>query len=593
MPKENNNRKRLFLIDGYAMLYRAHFAFIRAPLITTDGLHTSALFGFSSQVLNLLKNEEPDYIAAVFDTDKKTFRHKLYEDYKATREKMPEEMRSQLPFLWQILESMNITTLSKVGFEADDIIGTLAKDAAELGLDVYIVSGDKDFMQLVNDHIFLYASADRGMEIKIYDKDGVKEKWGVPPEKIIDLLGLMGDSSDNVPGVRGVGEKSAVKLIKEYGSLEKALDNAEQVTNKRVRTGLLDCKEEALLSKELVTIDTSVSLDSGIAALERKDFNLDTLADLFKKLEFSSLFSMIGQFQKMPEIEEFESPTKDYQTLLTLNKLNSFVSDCKKASLVSFDLETTSVDPMNAEIVGFSFSIKPNTGVYIPVRYSDKKKIHFGDDELAAVLKALRPVFESSEILKTGQNVKYDSLILKRHGIQVTGMIFDTMIAAHLINPASRSYKLDNLSKEYLNYKMVPIEDLIGSGRNQKLMEEVPLDKIAYYAAEDADVALQLTAIFKKRLKEDDLNKFFSRVEVPLIEVLRDMEMEGVYVDKNILKKMSIKLGGELEDSVKGIITEAGTEFNVNSTQQLAQILFDKLRKRYWSVCEINTRCRG
>ncbi|GAG28840.1 unnamed protein product, partial [marine sediment metagenome] len=246
-----------------------------------------------------------------------------------------------------------------------------------------------------------------------------------------------------------------VKLIKEYGSLEKALDNAERVTNKRVRTGLMECKEGALLSKELVTIDTNVSLEKGITDLERKEFDLDSLADLFKKLEFSSLFGQISQFQELPEIDEFESPEKDYQTLLSLKELDAFVTDCKKASIVSFDLETTSVDPMRAEIVGLSFSIRPNGGVYIPVRYLDKKEIHFGDDELATILETLRSVFESSDIPKTGQNVKYDSLILKRHGIRVAGLVFDTMIAAHLINPASRSYKLDNLSKEYLNYKMV------------------------------------------------------------------------------------------------------------------------------------------
>ncbi len=576
MSEKKNNRKRLYLIDGYAMLYRAHFALIRNPLITRAGLNTSALFGFTNQLLSLIRQEEPDYIAAVFDTAEKTFRHKRYPEYKATREKMPEEMRAQLPYLWDILKALRIETLSKAGFEADDIIGTLAKKGQAEDIDVYIVSGDKDFMQLVNEHIYLYIPPGRGLGAQIIDHAGVMKKWGVPPDKIIDLLGLMGDSSDNVPGVRGVGEKSAVKLLLEYGSLEESLNNAEKVTNKRVRNGLLEHREEALLSRELVTIDTEVDLDRDIDDLERNEFDADAIIEMFQKLEFSSLLSQIADVNIIPE-KETDKPVKDYNIINNTKQLKSFIKSLKLNNLLSFDLETTSVNPMLAEIVGLSFSTKSNTGFYIPIEYLDKSNNNFGDDDLAEVLSKLKPIFENSKIPKTGQNVKYDALILARHGIQVKGLEFDTMIAAHLLNPASRSIKLDTLALHYLNYEMTPIEELIGTGKNQKSMAEVPLETISHYAAEDADVAFQLTTIFQKLLKEEDLDKFYRKVELPLIDVLMEMELNGTFADKKYLNEMSHKLGIQLEKSVREILKTAGTEFNVNSTQQLAQILFDTL----------------
>ena len=293
MPHNNKENKRLYLIDGYAMLYRAHFAMIRNPLINSKGMHTSALFGFVNQIMKLINNEKPDLMIAAFDSPQKTFRHERYPEYKATREKMPEEMIEQLPFLWNILDSMDIPLLEEPGFEADDIIGTLATQASKKGLDVYIVSGDKDFMQLINDKIFLYAPSGRQADIKIYDKQGVEDKWGVPPEKIIDLLGLMGDSSDNVPGVMGVGEKTAVKLIQEYGSLEASLENANNVKNKRAREGLLNSKENAILSKELVTIETQMDLKINLSDLNTNNIKKESLAEIFQELEFESLTKQI------------------------------------------------------------------------------------------------------------------------------------------------------------------------------------------------------------------------------------------------------------------------------------------------------------
>ena len=573
MSYKKSNRKRLFIIDGYAMLYRSHFALIRNPLINSKGMHTSALFGFMNQVLKLLRKEKPDYLMAAFDTSKKTFRHEMYPEYKATREKMPEEMKAQLPYLWKLLKAMKIPTLEEPGFEADDIIGTLAVRANESNLDTFIVSGDKDFMQLVNDNIFLYSPSGRQSEIKIYDKIGVEDKWGVPPEKIIDLLGLMGDSSDNVPGVMGVGEKTAVKLLKEYGTLENALDHADEVKNKRAREGLQSGREKALLSQELVTIDINMNIDANFEEMATDGFDVNELDTLFHELEFQALINQIKTFKSEVPIKNNESQ-KDYKSLLDLVEIQKFTNSIKEDEWLSFDLETTSLDSMSCDIVGFSFSNKVNQAIYIPIIYKEKETNLF-DDHLNSVLDILKPVFENSKIPKTGQNIKFDALILRNHGLKVFGLKFDTLLAAHLINPDSRNLKLESLCFEHLNYRMIPIEDLIGKGRNQISMAEVELEKITYYASEDADVALQLTHIFEEKLKKQNLNNFFNEIEMPLLPVLLEMEFNGMFVDAKMLSLMSQNLGNKIDELTSSIQKEAGTEFNINSTQQLANILFD------------------
>tara|TARA_B100000609_G_scaffold199482_1_gene203299 strand:+ start:4400 stop:7117 length:2718 start_codon:yes stop_codon:yes gene_type:complete len=573
MPVNKTVNKTLYLIDGYAMLYRSHFALIRNPLINSKGMHTSALFGFINQILKLINNDKPDLMVAAFDTSKKTFRHEKYPDYKATREKMPDEMIGQLPYLWKILESMGIPTLEKPGFEADDIIGTLASMASKENLEVYIVSGDKDFMQLVNENIFLYTPSGRKADIKIYDRNGVIDKWGVPPEKIIDLLGLMGDASDNVPGVPGVGEKTAVKLIKEYGSLEASLDHADEVKNKRAREGLQNARSEALLSKDLVTIDTNMDLNIDFSTLKTNDIDKESLALIFQELEFETLQKQILG-DDIPISKKKDAPKKDYRTLYSEEDIKNFLGSIKEGEWLSFDIETTSVNPMSCDIVGFSFSNKQNTGVYIPIHWPDSKDSLF-DDYITKVLELMRPVMENGLIPKTGQNVKFDSLILLRNGIKVAGIKFDTMIAAHLLKPELRSFKLENLSLEYLDYAMVPIEDLIGKGKDQISMAEVDIDKISFYASEDADIALQLTYIFEKKLDDENLSKFFNEIEIPLLPVLTEMEFNGMYIDSALLKTMSIKIGKKLDGLIKDIYQESGFEFNINSTQQLAKILFD------------------
>ena len=573
MSAKKSQRKRLFLIDGYALLFRAHYAMIRNPLITTAGQHTSALFGFINMVFRLIRQENPDYLAAAFDRKEKTFRHERYPEYKANRDEMPQELQDQLDHLWKLLAAMNLPNISKAGFEADDVIGTLAKEGEAVGLDVFIFSGDKDFAQLITEHVFLYSPIVRSSEINIIDPEGVKEKWGVPPEKFIDYLGLMGDASDNIPGVMGVGKKTAAKLLQEYGSLETALENAENVKNKRVREGLLNGVENAHLSKELVTIITDMDLDCDISKFDRKEFDINALTDLFVELEFNALLDQLEEFGANP-VEELKE-NKNYTTITEKNGLKKFFKKLSKEKLVSFDLETDSVSPMQTALVGMSFSTTKDEGVYIPIQYGDKAQNNFGKDDLKEVLALARPILEDHKVKKTGQNIKFDALVMKKHGINVAGITFDTMLAAHLIKPEGRSYKMDNLSLEYLNYRMVPIEDLIGKGKNQISMSDVDLEKASFYAAEDADVALQLTEIFQKRLDDEDLTEFYEKVELPLVPVLVNMEYDGVYVDEKQLIDKSDELGKKLDGLSAEILAEAGTEFNINSTQQLANILFD------------------
>ena len=426
MSLSKNNKKRLFIIDGYATLYRAHYALIKNPLTTTAGLETSAVFGFANQVFQLLEEENPDYIVAAFDSKGKNFRHELYEQYKANRSVMPDEIQLQLPYLWELLDGMNIPVLRKEGVEADDIIGTVAKMCEKDDLQCNIVSGDKDFMQLINDKTLLYAPQARRKEKEIFDKDKVIEKWGVGPEHIIDLLGLMGDSSDNVPGVQGVGPVTAKKLILEFGSIENIYDNIDQIPNEKLKEKLLTDKDNAFLSKKLVTILLDVPVNASIADFERKEADKTKLESIFKELEFTGLLKKIGG-DANATIQTTERK-KEYDLITTLKRLEDFADSIKEGEWLSVDLETTSVNPMVAEIVGFSFSVKKDTGIYVPIHYKDKVENLFGDNDLKVAIDILKPILENEKIPKTGQNIKYDALIMKRYGINLSGIAFDTMI---------------------------------------------------------------------------------------------------------------------------------------------------------------------
>lgn len=566
--------KRLYLVDGMAIAYRAHFAFIRNPLLTSDGRHVSAAYGFIKSILKLIYDENPDYLAVVFDAKEKTFRHEKYPEYKATREKMPFEMRPQIQWINELLDSMNIPVLTIPGYEADDIIGTLARKVPHNEIDCYLVSGDKDFMQLVNEHIFLYSPAVGSKELKIYDADEVKKKWGVRPEQIIDLLALMGDSSDNVPGIPGIGEKSAVKLLQTYGSLEEVIANAEKEKNARIRNSLIENKDAGYLSRELVTIKTDVPVEPDLKTFKYSEFNKEALKKNLEKLEF---YGLINELQLGISSQDVR---QDYTIVDTLSDLNVFFKTLAEQKAFAFDTETDHVDANRADLVGLSFCFKKGRASYIPVKFLNKEKELFGDeDDLDTILSQLKPILENPAILKIGHNIKYDMLVLKKYGIETVGPFFDTMIAEYLLNPDMNSYKLDNLSLRYLNYRMQPIEELIGEKKSQQItMDKVPLDKAGFYAAEDADITWMLYDILKGKIVEEKLNEVFEEIEIPLIPVLTRMENHGVYVDVEFLNEMQGEVDKEIHKITNKIYTDAGESFNINSTKQLGYILFDKLK---------------
>lgn len=578
---------KLFIIDGMAIAYRAHFALIRNPLVTSDGRHISAAYGFLNALLKIVRDESPDYLAVAFDSKEKTFRHKKYPDYKATREKMPFEMRPQIQWIKDILSAMNIPIIEMPGFEADDIIGTLARRAESEKIDTYMVSGDKDFMQLVSDHIFLYAPATGKRLLTIYDKAGVEEKWGVPPESIIDLLGLMGDSSDNIPGVKGVGEKTAVKYLQKYGSLDALLKAAPDISNEKQRDKLLEEADIARLSRDLATIDVNVPMKIEWRDMQAdSDFNREELLKHLKELELYKFIKDLGLEEKEAkrgregkkrkgegekrkgegEKERWgeEERKQKYICCDTPKKVKDIAEKLQKRNVFALDTETDGIDPVSAPLVGLSFAFTPWEAYYIP--YTPE------------LLDILKPVLANEKIMKVGQHIKFDMIVLQQHGAAVAGKLFDTMLAAYLLNPDNNSYKLDLLSDRYLHYHMQPITELIGEKKSQQiLMSEVDLDKITFYAAEDADITFQLYGVFSKKLEEASLLKVLEDIEVPLIPVLQDMEMDGVYLDVPFLKNMSRTIGQKMTRAMENIYDIAGGVFNINSPKQLGQILFKKL----------------
>ena len=578
--------KRLFLIDGMAQIYRAHFAMIKNPLTTKDGRHTSAIFGFMNSLFKLLRDENPDYIAVVLDCKEPTFRHKLYTEYKATRDKMPDELVEQLEPLYEVISHTNIPILKKPGYEADDIIGTLVKKAEQAGLVTYMVTGDKDMMQLVSETTFMYSPGNRFKPTTIYDQIKVKEKWGVGPDGIIDMLALVGDTSDNVPGVDGVGPKTAKKLLDQYKDIETILEHADEAKNKRVREGLQNGRDLVHLSRELVTIHCDVPVEFHIEELIRKDMDGEALTYDFQDLE---MYSLITQVEALSGngVVALEQPDKNYQTILTQTDLDLLITTISNAELISFDLETTSITPLQADIVGLSFSVKANDGYYIPVEYPEKESKP--GLTLDAVLEKLKPIFENENNRFCGQNIKYDALVLSRYGIHLGNIVFDTMIAEYMLHPEKNSYKMDYLSIDYLNYRMGPIDNLIGTGLHQKSMAEVPLEDIAFYASEDADIAFQLAEILKDKLEKESLFEPYNDIEIPLIPVLTTIEKNGVYLNLDFLADLSRQFGEGLEKLTEKIHQMAGREFNINSPKQLGEILFDELelkpiRKRSTAV---------
>ncbi|MDH4223638.1 MAG: DNA polymerase I [candidate division Zixibacteria bacterium] len=565
MPESVKKKKRLFLIDGSALAYRSYFAFIRNPLINSKGEDTSAAYGFTSSILKLLREENPEYIGVVFDTKAPTFRHEIYKEYKSTRAKMPEEMVCQLPRIVQLVEGLNIPILEMERYEADDLMGTLARKAKEKGLEVILVTGDKDFMQLVDEDIKVLNPRKSGEEIELYNKKKVKEKFGVPPEKVTDLLGLMGDTSDNVPGIPGVGEKTALSLIQQFGDLEGVLANADKVSKKNISQKLKEYANLARLSKKLVTIETEAPLDLDLKKLAKKEFNLPRLKELFKDLEFTRFLQEVTSSEKQDEAK--------YYTLNEKEELEKLLSRIETKKEFTIDTETTAKNPMESELVGISISLEKGEAYYIPLGHQQGKNL-----DLDYVIKRFKPILEDEKIKKVGQNLKFDLKVLKNYGICLRGIVFDTMIASHLLNPLSRQHNLSSLALEYLDYRKMAISDLIGTGKKQKSFATVPVETATRYSCEDADYTLRLKSLFEPRLEEHSLEKLFYEVEIPLIQVLADMEMNGISIDIEYLKEFSSQMDIELSKTVNQIYQLAGKEFNLNSPQQLSKVLFEDLK---------------
>jgi DNA polymerase-1 len=557
--------RRVFLVDGTALAYRSYFAFIRNPLINSRGENTSGVFGFTSALLRLLEKESPEVLAVVFDPPTPTFRHEKFAEYKATREKMPEEMRGQIAVMKEVADALGIPVLEVDRYEADDVIGTLARRAAAEGADVYLVTPDKDFLQLVGGRIRIYDITKKAGEAEVLGPKEVEARFGAPPERVVDVLALMGDASDNVPGVPGVGEKTARDLVTTFGSVEDVLARAEEVKKKSVRESLLANRETALLSKDLVTIDTAAPVAATLDDLRRKERDRSRLFSLFERLEFRTLLKEV----------EADAPKDEhrYEMVASDAALAALVARLEKADRFVLDTETTGLDPLRAELVGLSFSFLPREAFYVPLNLPGEP-FRGG---ARGVLDALRKALSDPKKAKVGQNAKYDVLALSTAGVEVRGLAFDTMIASYLIDPSLRQHNLDFLALKYLEFKKIPTSDLIGTGAKQITMREVPPERVSEYACEDADVTLRLEAILSQRLESMGLGPLFREVEMPLVDVLVDMERTGVKVDVAALEAMGRDLGERLERLAREVQDDAGVAFNLASPQQVASVLFEKL----------------
>ena len=598
--------KKLFLLDAYALIYRAHFAFIKRPLINSKGVNVSCVNGFTSLIWDVIQNEKPTHIAVAFDLSGPTFRHDMYEPYKAHRDEQPEDITIGTPYIKKIIEAMNIPVVSCKGYEADDVIGTLAKQAENEGFEVYMITSDKDYGQLVSDNIFLYKPGRMGNEVELLKKEDICATWGIKRvEQVVDMLGLQGDAVDNIPGVKGIGPKTAQILIEKYDSIEGIIENAAELPEKQ-RIQMLENKEIALLSKKLARIDTEVPIQFDSTVYQIDPINKELLTELFRELEFRSLAKKIlgkdlgalensdsdapvqtdlfGNVIEQPEKKvsmaanahlvnkTVENTPHKYHLVDNEDKMKGLVKLLSSQKEICFDTETTGLE-IGSELVGISFSIEAQEAYFVIFPENQEKT--------KAYLELFRPLFENENIDKIGQNLKFDMLVLRWYGIEVKGRIWDTMIMHYILEPDQR-HGMDYLAESYLGYSPVPIENLLGKGAKKKItMRDVPLEKLKEYAAEDADITWQL----KQKLDgilAGELRKLYLEIEEPLIKVLADMEWNGVNLDTPFLADYSLKIEKDIEVLRKEILETAETPWlNLDSPKQIGDVLFDKMKIPY------------
>jgi DNA polymerase I len=606
--------KKLFLLDGHALVYRAHYSYISRPLINTKGFDTSAINGFTSTLWNIIQKQQPTHIAVSFDLPGGTFRNEMYSEYKANRDAQPEQISLALPYIFKIIEAFNIPILTKENYEADDVIGTIAKKAEKQGFQVFMMTPDKDYGQLVSENVFMYKPARSGDEAEIWGVKEVCENWNIQrTEQVIDLLGLQGDSVDNIPGVPGIGPKTAATLLQKYDTLEGVLANVHELKGKQ-QEALINFADQAKLSKILATIDLDVPIEFDEEALRIEDYNREALSEIFKELEIRTLAAAIlkgsstaqpsaappsaakqnaasaasqnaqmdlfgGTVDEAIEAQAHRIADKNidntphiYHLIEGQGACAALAIELAKATMISFDTETTGIDATQADLVGISFAIKESEGYYIPVPAQKA--------DAQVIVDIFKPILENPAIIKIGQNIKYDMIIFKHYGVQVRGLLFDTMLAHYLIEPELR-HNMNYMAESLLNYAPIAIESLIGKGTKQGSMRDVPLEKIKEYAAEDADITLQLKNALEPKLKNDDLEKLFYEMETPLIPVLADMEYEGIKVDATFLEDYSKVLTAKIIALEEQVIEAAGTPFNIGSPKQVGEILFDKLKIPY------------
>lgn len=584
-------QQKLFLLDAFALIYRSYFAFIRNPRFNSKGINTSAMLGVTNTIVQLLENEKPDYVGVVFDVSAPTFRHDMYKEYKANREEMPEDLRKSIPYIRKIIEAFNIPIIEKAGYEADDVIGTLAKKAEKEGFTTYMMTPDKDYAQLVSKHVLMFKPGKAGGDAEVWGMDEVKENFGIErAEQMIDILGLMGDSADNIPGCPGIGPKTAQKLIGEFGSIDGIYENIDKLKGKQ-KENLVEHEEQVRLSRTLATIITDVPIEFDKKGLTHEEFHKEDLRKLFEELEFKSLITRLGLSDAQPETAfqgtlfgapETATPieTKSVETIETVPHQYYLVeTEMQRASLRAelsvqkefcFDTETTGLDPHTAEIVCMSFAFRTHEAYCVTL---PKKR-----EEAQKIMDEFREVFADENVMKIGQNIKYDILILNNYNIPVKGKLYDTMLAHYLIQPDMK-HNLDQLCLQYLNYEKVHTEELIGKkGKNQLTMRSVSNEKLRDYACEDADLTLQLKLAIDPELDKANVRELFDTIEMPLVPVLAKMESAGVKLNSDELNKYAVDLREQIIQLEKEIIELAGEDFNVSSPKQLGPILFEKLK---------------